>query len=443
MSSARQVPVPFQYNLTPPPTWADLVGSVPSPKAIAEHLDRHVVGQQAAERKLAVAVSNHFKRLADGERSTGRVTGPDPLSDAPDLMNVHIERSNVLLIGPTGSGKTLLVQALAKKLNVPVVIGDATTFTEAGYVGDDVESLLTRLYLASGGESGRAQVGIMFIDEIDKLRRFPGHSGMYKDPTGEAVQHALLKMFESWVTFVPAKLGPRLPESETVPFDTTDVLFICGGAFTGLEDIISRRLGRDAGMFGFGAPTGDRQDEGDLLRHVLPGDLEAFGMIPELLGRLPVIATLDDLGSDHLVRILTDPANALLKQFRKLLRLQGADLEFTPEAINEIARLAYERRLCQGAACGGRAGRGEGHVRGRRGGPWPGLCDRRSGRQGRGRAGAQADPPGAAPAVDIEEAGDGVMRPNRHGILPRRAEVTEARPGSRPGEPKRPEGEAR
>ena len=272
------------------------------------------------------------------------MTGPDPLADAPDLMHVPIERSNVLLIGPTGSGKTLLVQALAKELNVPVVIGDATTFTEAGYVGDDVESLLTRLYLASGGESGRAAGGIIFIDEIDKLRKYHGNSGMSKDPTGEGVQHALLKMFESWVSFIPAKLGPRHPEAETVPFDTTDVLFICGGAFTGLEDIISRRLGRDAGRFGFGAATDDRQeDQGDLLRHVLPCDLEAFGMIPELLGRLPVIATLDDLGVDHLVHILSDPENALLKQYRKLLRLQGADLDFTPDAIKEIARLAYER----------------------------------------------------------------------------------------------------
>ncbi|MDB5350110.1 MAG: clpX 1 [Planctomycetota bacterium] len=345
MSSAQNTPVPQpEPRPTPPPTWADLLGSVPSPKSLVAHLDRHVVGQQAAKRKLAVAVSSHFRRLADGQRCGGRVIGPDPLDDAPDLIHVPIERSNLLLIGPTGSGKTLLVQALAKALNVPVVIGDATTFTEAGYVGDDVENLLVRLLLAAGGEFGPAQRGIIFIDEIDKLRKYHGHSGMSKDPTGQGVQHALLKMMESWVSFIPTKLGPRHPEAETVPFDTTDVLFIYGGAFPGLEDIISRRLGRDAGGFGFGAATDHAEVEGDLLRHVLPCDLEAFGMIPELLGRLPVIATLDDLGVDHLVRILTDPANALLKQYRKLLRLShGADLEFTPKAVQEVARMAYER----------------------------------------------------------------------------------------------------
>ena len=341
MSSAPNAPVPSQHQPTPPPTWADLLGSVPSPRSIVEHLDRHVVGQEQAKRRLAVSISNHFRRLADGERSTGRVRGPDPLADAPDLMHVPIERSNILLIGPTGSGKTLLVQALAKALNVPVVIGDATTFTEAGYVGDDVESLLVKLCLASGGDFGRAQNGVVFIDEIDKLA---GRTSTVRDIGGEGVQHALLKMIEGFVSFIPTKLGPRHPGEETEPFDTTGVLFICGGAFPGLEEIISRRLGRSAGGFGFGTARDEHPvEEGDLLRHVLPEDLQAFGMIPEFVGRLPIIATLDDLGEAELARILSDPKNALLKQYRKLLRLQGADLDFTPDAINEIARLAHER----------------------------------------------------------------------------------------------------
>jgi ATP-dependent Clp protease ATP-binding subunit ClpX len=334
---AQQVPVPL-------PSWADLLGAVPSPKSLVEHLDGHVVGQQAAKRKLAVAVSNHFRRLVDGERWTGRVTGLDPLADAPDLIHVHIERSNVLLIGPSGSGKTLLVRTLAKALNVPVVIGDATSLTEAGYVGEDVESLLVKLLHAAGGDFGRAQRGIVFVDEIDKIRKYHGNKGTHRDASGEGVQQALLKMIEGFVVFIPTKLGPRHPEGEAVPFDTSDVLFICGGAFSGLEDIIARRVGWQAASFGFGATSDARlEDQSDLLRHVLPCDLEEFGMIPEFLGRLPIIATLNDLGEADLFRILTDPKNAIINQYRKLLRLQGADLEFTPDAIKEIARLAFER----------------------------------------------------------------------------------------------------
>jgi ATP-dependent Clp protease ATP-binding subunit ClpX len=327
-----------------PPDWNDLLASVPSPKSLVEHLDRHVVGQRSAKRKLAVAVSNHFKRLLDGERWTGKVTGPDPLDNAPDLLHVVIERSNVLLIGPSGSGKTLLVRALAEKLNIPIAIGDATTLTEAGYVGEDVESLLVKLYHAANFDLEAAKKGIVFIDEIDKLRKSYANSGLYRDASGEGVQQALLKMIEGFVCNIPTSGGPKHPHGNFLPFDTSDVLFICGGAFPGLEDIISSRLGRDAGVFGFGGATIEHwEDEGDLLRHVMPQDLLAFGMIPELLGRLPVIATLDDLGVDDLALILFDPKNALLKQFRKLLRLQGADLEYTPGAITEIARMAFDR----------------------------------------------------------------------------------------------------
>ena len=335
-SDGQRVPIP-------PPTWDELLGAVPSPKTLVEHLDRHVIGQRAAKKKLSIAVSNHYKRLVDGDRSTGRVVGPDPLEDAPDLLHVVIERSNVLLIGPSGSGKTLMVKALAEKLNVPVAIGDATCLTEAGYVGEDVESLLVKLYHASNYDLGAAQKGIVFIDEIDKLRKSHGTPGMYRDASGEGVQQALLKMIEGFVCNIPTSGGPKLPNGMLLPFDTSDVLFICGGAFDGLDDIISRRLGRDAGAFGFGGATIERQeDETDLLRHVMPQDLQAFGMIPELLGRLPVIATLDDLSVDDLERILGDPRDAILKQYRKLLRLQhGADLEFTPGAIREVARLAH------------------------------------------------------------------------------------------------------
>jgi ATP-dependent Clp protease ATP-binding subunit ClpX len=342
MSIAPNVPLQPQSQPVPPPTWADLIAAIPSPKSLVEHLDRHVVGQQAAKRKLAVAVSNHFKRLVDCERWTGRTAGLDPIAEVPDLMHVVIERSNVLMIGPSGSGKTLLVKALAEKLNVPVVIADATTLTETGYVGDDVESLLVKLYLASGGDFGKAQSGIVFIDEIDKLA---GRSSTVRDIGGEGVQHALLKMIEGFVSFIPTKLGPRHPGEETVPLDTTGVLFICGGAFPGLEDIISRRVGRGAGGFGFGVARDELPiPDGDILRHVLPEDLQAFGMIPEFIGRLPIIATLDDLGEAELARILGDPKNALLKQYRKLLRLShGADLEFTPSAIREVARMAHER----------------------------------------------------------------------------------------------------
>jgi ATP-dependent Clp protease ATP-binding subunit ClpX len=339
------VPQEAQPHLEAPPTWAELLASVPRPKALVKHLDRFVVGQQAAKRKLAVALANHFRRLVDGERWGGHVGGPDPLADAPELAQVVVERSILLLIGPSGSGKTLLVDALAEKLNVPVVVGDATTFTEVGYVGADVETLLTRLLLAAGGDLGKAQAGIVLRDEVDKLRKYPGPSGPYKDASGEGVQQALLKMIEGFITYVPTSLGPRQPDTPIEPFDTTQVLFICGGAFPGLEQIIARRLGRDSRRFGFGAclkREGGHDD--DLLRHVLPCDLEEHGMIPELVGRLPVIAALDDLGADDLARILLDPKGSLIKQYRKLLRLHhGADLEFTPDAIRQIARLVHER----------------------------------------------------------------------------------------------------
>jgi len=279
-------------------------------------------------------VSNHFKRIVD----TWDCGAPDPIIADPDLHNVRIEKSNILLIGPSGSGKTHLVRSLASYLNVPLVIGDATSLTEAGYVGDDVESLLSKLILTAEGDMDAAQRGIVYIDKIDKIQR----SGSGFKDMRLGVQHALLKMLEGTVATVPPAGGYKHPAQPGVPFDTTNVLFICGGAFVGLEDIIAKRLGR--GGFGFGQVSENRQVVADgMLRQVKPEDLEAFGLIPEIIGRLPVIAPLDALGVDDLARILQTPKNSLVQQYRKLVRFHGADLLFTDAAVKEIARIALER----------------------------------------------------------------------------------------------------
>jgi ATP-dependent Clp protease ATP-binding subunit ClpX len=292
-----------------------------------------VIGQDIAKRRLALGVSNHFKRLVDAwDKDT-----PDPIIAGPDLRDVIVEKSNILLIGPSGSGKTHLVKSLASYLNVPLVIGDATSLTEAGYVGDDVESLLSRLIQATEGDMDAAQRGIVYIDEIDKIRS--GGSG-FKD-LRQGVQHALLKMLEGTIATVLPQGGYKHPQQPGIPFDTTNVLFICGGAFVGLEDIIAKRLGR--GGFGFGQVSENRQVADGLLRQVKPEDLEQFGLIPEIIGRLPVIAPLDALGVDDLARILQSTKGSLIQQFRKLVRFHGADLLFTDAAVREIARIALDR----------------------------------------------------------------------------------------------------
>jgi ATP-dependent Clp protease ATP-binding subunit ClpX len=311
------------------------LASIPLPKTLVAHLDQFVIGQDIAKRRLALGVSNHFKRLVD----VWDCGDPDPIIADADLQNVRIEKSNILLIGPSGSGKTHLVRSLASYLNVPLAIGDATSLTEAGYVGDDVESLLSKLILTAEGDMDAAQRGIVYIDEIDKIRS--GGSG-FKD-LRQGVQHALLKMLEGTVVAtVPPAGGYKHPQQPGVPFDTTNVQFICGGAFVGLEDIIAKRLGR--GGFGFGQMSENRQvaDDG-LLRQVKPEDLEAFGLIPEIIGRLPVIAPLDALGVDDLARILHSTKGSLVQQFRKLVRFHGADLFFTDAAIREIATIALAR----------------------------------------------------------------------------------------------------
>ncbi len=324
-------------QLAPEPTSASMplskeerLAMVPSPKTLVAHLDRFVIGQEVAKRRIAVGVSNHFKRVVDA------LHPDDPIVADADLRNVRIEKSNILLIGPSGSGKTHLVQSLASYLDVPLIIGNATSLTESGYVGDDVESLLYRLIEAAGGDIEFAQKGIVFIDEVDKLRA-TGSGG--KD-IRLGVQHGLLKMLEGTTANVPPHGGWRNPAQPGIPFDTSNVLFICGGAFVGLEDIVAKRLGR--GGFGFGQ-LAEACQVGGLLRHVLPEDLEQFGLIPEIIGRLPVIAPLDSLGVDDLARILRTPKNSLIAQYRKLLRLHGADLVVTECATGEIARIALER----------------------------------------------------------------------------------------------------
>ncbi len=333
---AEITPQPVPEPAPPPerPSKEALLASIPSPKSLVAHLDQYVIGQDIAKRRLALGVSNHFKRIVD----TWDRDVPDPIVADSDLRDVRIEKSNILLIGPSGSGKTHLVKSLASYLNVPLVIGDATSLTEAGYVGDDVESLLSKLIQAAEGDIEVAQRGIVYIDEIDKIRS--GGSG-FKD-LRQGVQHALLKMLEGTIATVPPQGGYKHPQQPGVPFDTSQVLFICGGAFVGLEDIIAKRLGR--GGFGFGQMSENRQvaDDG-LLRQVKPEDLEQFGLIPEIIGRLPVIAPLDALGVDDLARILQEPKGSLIQQFRKLVRFHGADLMFTDAAVREIARIALQR----------------------------------------------------------------------------------------------------
>src|SRR5271157_2225774 len=333
---AEIIPQPVTEPAPPPerPSKEALLASIPAPKTLVAHLDQFVVGQDIAKRRLALGVSNHFKRLVDAwDRGA-----PDPIIAAADLHNVRIEKSNILLIGPSGSGKTHLVKSLATYLNVPLVIGDATSLTEAGYVGDDVESLLSKLILIAEGDMDAAQRGIVYIDEIDKIQR----SGSGFKDMRLGVQHALLKMLEGTIATVPPAGGYKHPQQPGIPFDTTNVLFICGGAFVGLEDIIAKRLGR--GGFGFSQMSENRQVDADgLLRYVKPEDPEAFGLIPEIIGRLPVIAPLDALDIEDLARILHSTKGSLVQQFRKLVRFHNADLLFTDAAIKEIARIALLR----------------------------------------------------------------------------------------------------
>lgn len=304
--------------------------NLPTPRELFEQLSEHVVGQEEAKRALSVAVYNHYKRVSLGE--------------AADSGDVELAKSNIMLLGPTGSGKTLLAQTLARTLKVPFAIADATTLTEAGYVGEDVENILLKLITAADFDIPRAEVGIVYIDEIDKVARKAENLSITRDVSGEGVQQALLKIVEGCEASVPPQGGRKHPQQELIHIDTTNILFILGGAFVGLPDIIAERVGKTNIGFGSDMPESKRAADAELLTQVLPEDLHKFGMIPEFVGRIPVVTALKELSEEDLVRVLTEPKNALVKQYTVMFKYEDSDLMFEDDALTAIAERAIEHQ---------------------------------------------------------------------------------------------------
>ena len=318
--------MPVRTGKAPDP--AEVLANLPTPRELCDRLSEHVVGQDEAKRALAVAVYNHYKRISLGAEA--------------DEGDVELAKSNIMLIGPTGSGKTLLAQTLARTLQVPFAIADATTLTEAGYVGEDVEDILLKLITAADMDVDRAQIGIIYIDEIDKIARKAENLSITRDVSGEGVQQALLKIVEGCEASVPPQGGRKHPQQELIPINTDNILFILGGAFVGLSDIIAQRVGKSSLGFMSELPESQKEAEAELLAQVLPEDLYKYGMIPEFVGRIPVITSLDELNEEDLVRILVEPKNALVKQYTRMFAFEDCELSFTDDALKAIAHEAVE-----------------------------------------------------------------------------------------------------